>query len=109
MINAGQLTTKIEIIDATDGRNAYGEQTREWDKVFCETRCGILKRSGRRALIAGEVTESSSREIIIRWRNGIHIRQRVRFVDDDEVFAIQNIEPSRRDGSIILRLAYISD
>lgn len=109
MIDSGRLTTRIRILEATDGRNEYGEQTRVWNKEFCKTRCGILKRSGRRLLMEGDVIESMSREIIIRWRPGINFRQRVEFIDSGEVFAIQHIHPSRTDGSITLQLTSIDD
>lgn len=109
MIDSGRLTERIRILEATDGRNQYGEQTRVWDKVFCQTRCGIMKRSGRRVLMEGDVVESLSREIIIRWRPGVHFRQRIEFIDSGEVFAIQHIHPSRSDGSIIMQLTSIDD
>ena len=109
MIDSGRLTERMRILEATDGRNQFGEQTRVWNKEFCKTRCGILKRSGSRALMEGDVVEAMSREIIIRWRPGIHFRQRIEFIDSREIFAIQHIYPSRSDGSITLQLSSIED
>ena len=109
MIDSGRLTERIRILEATDGRNQYGEQTRVWDKVFCQTRCGIMKRSGRRVLMEGDVVVFMIRGTTIPWRRGVHGRQRIEFIDSGETFAIQHIHPSRSDGSIIMQLTSIDD
>lgn len=110
MISAGQLTTRIEILSPRMVTNDFGEEVAVWDQVFCRTRCSILKRSSRRALILGEVADSGSREIIMRYRPGITSRMRVRFVSDGSVYMLDGLPtPSRADGSMILRLSYLDE
>ena len=110
MISAGQLNTRIEILSPRIVTNDFGEEVAVWDQVFCRTRCAILKRSGRRALILGEVADSGTREIIMRYRAGITSRMRVRFVSDGSIFLLDGLpSPSRTDGSMILRLSYLDE
>ncbi len=109
MISAGMLTTPIEVLEPTVEVTEYGEERALWKDVFCRTRCSILRRTGKRAEVLGEVSESASREIIIRYREGIHFRQRIRFPRESTTYFIQNITPSRSDGSITLSLSLINE
>ena len=87
----------------------YGEERALWKDVFCRTRCSILRRTGKRAEVLGEVSESASRDIIIRYREGIHFRQRIRFPRENTTYLIQNITPSRSDGSITISLTLLNE
>lgn len=110
MISAGQLTTRIEILEPRIVTAENGEETPVWDVVFCRTRCAILKRNSRRALILGEVADSGSREIIMRYRAGITSRMRVRFLSDNSIFLMDGLPtPSQSDGSMILKLTYLDE
>lgn len=109
MISAGMLTTPIEVLEPSVQVSDYGEERALWKDVFCRTRCSILRRTGKRAEVLGEVSESASREIIIRYREGIHFRQRIRFPRESTTYFIQNITPSRSDGSITLSLSLINE
>lgn len=110
MISAGQLTTCIEILSPRIVTNDFGEEVAVWDQVFCRTRCAILKRSSRRSLILGEVADSGTREIIMRYRVGITSRMRVRFVSDGSIFLLDGLPtPSRTDGSMTLKLSYLDE
>ena len=109
MISAGLLTTAIEVLEPTIEVSEYGEERAKWDNVFCATRCHVVRRSGRRALILGEVSEGATREIIMRWRPGIHFRQRVRFPDEGTTYLIDSCTPSRRDGSITMHLSLLNE
>lgn len=109
MISAGMLTTPIEVLEPTVQVSDYGEERALWDDVFCRTRCAIQRRAGKRAEVLGEVSESASRDIIIRYREGIHFRQRIRFPRENTTYLIQNITPSRSDGSITLSLTLLNE
>ena len=110
MISAGQLTTHIEILAPAVTTNDFGEEVATWNKVFCRTRCAIMKRSSRRSLILGEVADSASREILMRYRPGITSRMRVRFVSDGSVYLLDGMPTaSRNDGSMTLRLSYLDE
>ena len=108
MIDAGRLDTFIEILEPVVVLDGFGTQKTEWP-VFCATRCGEIKHSGRRALIEGAVAELVQKEIILRYRAGVTAKMRVRFVDDGSVFAIQQADSSHRRGEIRLRLTTIAD
>lgn len=110
MISAGQLTTRIEILSPRIVANNIGEEVAVWDQVYYRTRCGILKKNGRRALILGEVTDSASREIIMRYHPGITSKMRVRFIEDGSIFLIDGPPlTSRSDGSMTLKLTYLDE
>lgn len=108
MIDSGRLDTKIEILHPVVTVDRFGTQQTSW-QVFCSTWCGVLRKSGRRALIEGAVTDVTQREIILRYRKGITSKMRVRFVDEDTVYVIQNPDPRRSDGEIRLTLSIIAD
>lgn len=108
MIDAGRLDTFIEILEPVMKVDEYGTQVTEWP-IFCSTRCGEIKRSGRRALIEGVVTELVQKEIILRYRPGVTAKMRVRFVEDGSVYAIQQADSSHRNGHIRLQLSTIAD
>lgn len=108
MIDAGRLDAFIEILEPVVTVDGYGTQKTEWP-VFCATRCGEIKRSGRRALIEGAVAELVQKEIILRYRPGVTAKMRVRFVEDGSVYAIQQADSSRRNGQIRLQLSTIAD
>lgn len=108
MIDAGRLDTFIEILEPVVKVDGYGTQVTEWP-IFCSTRCGEIKRSGRRALIEGAVAELVQKEIILRYRPGVTAKMRVRFIEDGSVYAIQQLDSSRRNGHIRLHLSTISD
>ena len=109
MISAGMLTTPIEVLEPTVEVTEYGEERALWKDVFCRTRCSILRRTGKRVEVLGEVSERASRDIIIRYRDGIHFRQRIRFPRENTTYFIQNITPSRSDGSITLSLTLLNE
>ena len=109
MISAGQLTTAIEVLEPTIEVSKYGEERVKWGNVFCSTRCRIMRRTGKRALMLGEVAEGATREIVMRWRPGIHFRQRVRFTDENTIYLIDSCTPSRRDGSITMQLSLLNE
>lgn len=109
MIPAGTLTTDIEILAPTVKTTHLGEQQRAWDTVMYATRCGTLKRAGRRDSIEGSVAPAATRTIIMRYRPGVTIYHRVRFVQDNEVWLIENPIPDRRNGSLILELRYLEE
>lgn len=108
MIDAGRLDTFIEILEPVVKVDSYGTQVTEWP-VFCSTRCGEIKRSGRRALIEGAVAELVQKEIILRYRPGVTAKMRVRFIEDGSVYAIQQVDNSHRNGQIRLQLSTIAD
>lgn len=108
MIASGQLTTAIEILEPTITTSPTGEQLRDW-AAKCSTRCATLKRAGRRESIDGNVAPSVTRSIILRYRPGITIYNRVRFVADDEVFMIDSTDPDRKNGSLTLHLKYLDE
>lgn len=108
MIDAGRLDAFIEILEPVVTVDGYGTQKTEWP-VFCATRCGEIKSSGRRALIEGAVAELVQKEIILRYRPGVTAKMRVRFVEDGSVYAIQKADSSRRSGQIRLQLSTIAD
>ena len=109
MISAGMLTTPIEVLEPTIETTDYGEERAVWGKIFCKTRCSIARRTGRRVLALGEVTNSGEREIMMRYRKGIHQRQRIRFTKENTVYVIENITPSQRDGSISITLSLLNE
>ena len=109
MISAGQLTTAIEVLEPTIEVSEYGAERVTWNNIFCATRCHVLRRAGKRALVLGEVAEGATREIILRWRPGIHFRQRIRFPDENTIYMIESCTPSRRDGSITLQLTLLNE
>lgn len=108
MIPAGLLTIPIEILEPTIRVSPEGEQVRGWDKKI-ETFCGVLKRSGKRENNEGNIAPSATRTIILRYRPGITIYDRVRFVDDDEIFMIDHPEPDKRNNSLTLHLKYLDE
>lgn len=108
MIAGGGLTTFIEILEPTTSVSHTGEQLREWVPKI-ETRCGTLKRAGRRESIEGSVAPSVTRTIILRYRSGVTIYDRVRFIEDGEVFMIDSVEPDRKNGSLVLNLKYLDE
>lgn len=108
MIPAGILTTLIEILEPTINVSPEGEQVRGWE-VKAQTFCGVLKRSGRRENNEGNVAPSATRTIMLRYRPGVTIYDRVRFVDDDEVFMIDHAEPDKRNNSLTLHLKYLDE
>lgn len=108
MLPAGILTTKIEVLESVTTTSETGEQLRDWQPKH-KTKCGILKRAGRRESIEGNVAPSVTRSIIMRFRKGITIYDRVRFVVDDEVFMIDSTDPDRKNGSLTLHLKYLDE
>lgn len=108
MVDAGKLDTRIEILEPKVTVDAFGTQKRGWD-IFIKTKCGVVKKSGRRALVEGEVTDLNQREIIIRYRKGITSKMRVRFVDDGTLYAIQPPDARRREGMIRMTLTTIAE
>lgn len=108
MIDAGRLDTRIEILEPKVTTDGYGTQKIKWD-IFCATQCGIVRNAGRKALVEGEITELATREIIIRYRKGITAKMRVRFVEDDTLYAIDHPDPNHREGQIKITLKTIAD
>lgn len=108
MLASGSLTTAIEILEPVTTTSDTGEQLRDW-QIKHQTRCGTLKRAGRRESIDGNVAPSVTRSIVIRFRPGITIYDRVRFVADDEVFMIDSTDPDRKNGSLTLHLKYLDE
>lgn len=108
MIPAGLLTTPIEILGPTVNVSSTGEQLRGWD-VKIATYCGVLKRTGRRENNEGNVAPSATRTIMLRYRPGITIYDRVRFVNEDMIFMIEHPEPDKRNGSLTLHLKYLDE
>ncbi|MBO7344077.1 MAG: head-tail adaptor protein [Alistipes sp.] len=108
MLASGSLTTAIEVLEPITTTSPTGEQLRDWQPKFA-TRCGTLKRAGRRESIEGNVAPSVTRSIIMRFRPGVTIYDRVRFVADDEVFMIDSTDPDRKNGSLTLHLKYLDE
>ena len=108
MIPAGMLSTPIEILTPTITTSQSGEQVRKWDKKF-SAMCGTLKRAGRRDNIEGNIAPAVTRSIILHYRKGVTTYDRVRFVEDNEVFMIDSTEPNRRDNSLTLHLRYLDE
>lgn len=103
MIDAGRLDTRIEILEPEVTIDRYGTQKTEWP-IFCSTWCGVLHNSGRKALVEGEVTDLNTLDIIIRYRKGVTSKMRVRFVEDNTLYAIDHPDVNRREGQIKIKL-----
>lgn len=108
MIDSGRLDTKIEVLHPVIEVDGFGTQQTSWP-VFCATWCGVLRRAGRRALVEGAIADVTQRDIILRYRKGITTQMRIRFVDEDTVYVIQNSDPRRSDGEIRLTLSIVAD
>lgn len=108
MIDSGRLDTKIEILQPVVTIDAYGTQQTSWS-IFCATWCGVLRKAGRRALVEGAIADITQRDIILRYRKGITTHMRVRFIDEDTVYVIQNSDPRRSEGEIRLTLSIVAD
>lgn len=108
MVDAGRLDTRIEILAPEVTVDSYGTQKTAWP-VFIKTCCGIVRGSGRRALVEGEVADLNTREIILRYRKGITAKMRVRFVEDGTLYAIDHPDPKRSQGEIRLFLKTIAE
>ena len=108
MIDSGRLDTKIEILHPVIEVDGFGTQQTSWP-VFCATWCGVLRKSGRRALVEGAIADVTQRDIILRYRKGITTQMRIRFVDEDTVYVVQNSDPRRSDGEIRLTLSIVAD
>lgn len=106
MISAGLLREFIEILYPVVSENEYGEEVVSWETLV-ETRAQILKEGGSRALVEAAVQNPHTRTILIRYREGITFRQRVKFLSTGDIYVIENVEASKFDGSIRLNLSYI--
>lgn len=108
MISAGTLNERVEILEPHTVTNDVGEQVTEYT-LFCRTRVGDMTESGRRVLQQGAVMNPRQRTFIMRYRPGIHFRQRVRMVRSGETYVIEDVNESVSDGRIRLTVSSIAE
>ena len=76
MINAGKLTDRIVIEQATETRNSVGEVTLSWS-TFATVWADVQALSGREAERYGQIVGFTGHKVTIRQLPGVKVSMRI--------------------------------
>ena len=76
MINAGSLTDRIVIEQATEARNSVGEVTLSWS-TFATVWADVQALSGREAERYGQIVGFTGHKVTIRQLPGVKVAMRI--------------------------------
>lgn len=92
-MKGGLLQEVIQIITPVVTKNAYGEETTEWQEKLT-LRANLTHKDGTRTNTNGEIFYTSTKIFEVRFYADIDEYDRI--VWEDKIYRIINIEPNRK-------------
>lgn len=101
MISAGYLNDRIQVLTPVyQGRDQFGAQLIQWIKS-APYYCHVKRDRGQMAQLAGEVWLTGTIYVTMRYPSVI--TERCRLSWEGKTYQIENIDPDRSNGTIIIR------